>query len=306
MILKDAYNEIFNYDHHKNILNESIGDGYLYQHNPLFRRVRDITLQSGFQFDLNNHPNYFISPVMSLDWILKHSTIPYRDNRSSFKLYCEKYPTSILSDLIGGLEPRHSHVLHESTHSYSQKYMEKLFYNKPDNRQKVIMSIMIEALAQSTDFLINIYAENEIHYWCLIMNHNWQLNQNQKKNLQALIRDIGLVKTHKILYFFMIYANFQYQWARKIDLEEIITNTNILFDYDKHWVSIENFYQSAIQMDPLFRFEATRNYFLSNGRIKLYLNLIEKCSPLEIHQEISQTLDVTLLIEKLCGGLVYE
>ena len=64
--------------HGQHRLFESVGDGYLYLHNPFFRRIREAAIARGFRYSLDDAHAYFGFPLIHLDSILESRIIPYR------------------------------------------------------------------------------------------------------------------------------------------------------------------------------------------------------------------------------------
>ncbi len=283
-------------------LPNSIGDQLLYQSNPLFRRVRDLAVRADFKFELNGHVEYFASPVMGLDRILSSKTIPYRDNLSAFREFCGVYPNLPLACLSNGHEPRHSHVLHESAHCLGDWH----FYTPNgdlDLERKAFIAVLVEAIAQATDLMVNFFANDQLHYWCLVINHNWQLEQDLRENLVHLVNQYGFRQVFRPIIYFMLFANYHRTFISDREWKRILSFLGFMkFKNDNDEKKLRRFLGSALDMDPLFRYEATRNYFCGNGTIDAYQRVLQK-EPLEVLEKLDLRSGLEGFLDLICEKL---
>src|SRR5215471_3946621 len=98
-----------------NALPHSLGDGYLYSHNQVFARVRDVVQAKGFIFS-RRHTNlwreYNVIPLLCLQSILDGRVLPYCDNVSPLRSVASRsaslgLPRAVMGFLLGNL--RHNY-----------------------------------------------------------------------------------------------------------------------------------------------------------------------------------------------------
>ena len=96
---------------------QNLGDGFLYQKNPFFRRIRDAARARGIGFTLEDPGDYFAFPLVALDAVLETRKVPYRANYSALRGFERARPGFFtLADLRKN-RPLPNYVLHESAHA---------------------------------------------------------------------------------------------------------------------------------------------------------------------------------------------
>jgi hypothetical protein len=145
-------------------LKHSWGDGYLYQKNLLFRRVRDLTLAQGFRFTTDDFCDYRMFSLAALPEILKVKKIPYQENfKVMAKIETARPGIFEIKDLH---LPFANYTLHESCHAIAHS----IFKPGQDQRGLIVKSFLGESLANTVDFLICTYSNSEIQNYFIQMN----------------------------------------------------------------------------------------------------------------------------------------
>ena len=82
---------------------ENLGDGFLYQKNPFFRRMRDAALKRSIGFTLSDPGDYFAFPLVALDTVLRTRKVPYRANYSALSAFERARPGFFQTTIPGRL-----------------------------------------------------------------------------------------------------------------------------------------------------------------------------------------------------------
>jgi hypothetical protein len=117
--------EIHNRYAHHTPLSKTIGDGFLYATNPIFRRVRDMLVSQNYSFynELSEYTsNYFMTCLFQLDTILFEKKLFARHNFPALEKLIQKFPDKEIRLADVALLECYSTLLHESVHCICQQY----------------------------------------------------------------------------------------------------------------------------------------------------------------------------------------
>lgn len=148
-----------------------LGDGYLYLHNPFYRRVRRAAWHQGYRFDEDPSGIYFGFPLAGLEHVLTTQRIPYRASARALQQLEQARPGFYeLSDLRGN-RPAPSYLLHEGAHAVAY---EVLFDGRRDvgvalrEPNRLVDLLLGEGFANSAEYLgasVARLAEDPVHRW---------------------------------------------------------------------------------------------------------------------------------------------
>lgn len=200
------------HDQHTKTLPLSLGDGYLYQHNPVFKNIRDHFLKLKGQFTTEDFCHYHVFPYASLPQILKAKKVPYSDNvtvlREIEKLHPKRFTCAEL------IKVKSNYTLHESSHCVADHYLEKIVNGQylnniklqPDSK-KAFRFIMAESFANAVESIANVYnvePEQRLFYELnSYVTHSKKINSS----LQQSVDLIGPLQTFSLIYISYLYSN---------------------------------------------------------------------------------------------------
>ena len=154
-------------------MRENLGDGFLYRHNPFFRRVRDAAFVRGIRFTLQDPGDYFAFPLVGLDSVLQTRRVPYRANHSALAAFEQKRPRYFtLADLRHN-RPLPNYVLHESAHAVA---FDVLFGRPPvvgpslADPEKRLEIVLGEAYAMTAEYFAACAVTGTVHDWFFSIN----------------------------------------------------------------------------------------------------------------------------------------
>jgi hypothetical protein len=179
--------------HGKERLLESAGDGYLYVHNPYFRRVRKAALAAGFRFTLRDPQSYFGFPLIHLDSILAAREIPYRPSFSAL-LHLERTRPGYfeLRDLFKN-RPAPNYLLHESAHAVAFRALfgrprdVRAAFSEPNALVRVMLG---ESYAMTAEYFAACAVEGSLHDWFFSIS-SYRHRTPKKKAVGELLDELG-------------------------------------------------------------------------------------------------------------------
>jgi hypothetical protein len=189
---------------------ESLGDGYLYLHNPFVRRIRDAALGAGFRYTLADPEAYFGFPLIHLDTILRTRRIPYRPSFPAL-LHLEASRPGFfeLSDLRQN-RPAPSYLLHESAHAVA---FHELFGRPRDvalalsQKDSLVKLMLGESFAMTAEYFAACAVSGSLHAWFFSIS-SYRRRTQKKKAVGALIERLGFQPVCRAVLLSFLYNNF--------------------------------------------------------------------------------------------------
>jgi len=173
---------------------QNLGDGFLYQKNPFFRRVRDAARARGIGFTLEDPGNYFAFPLVALDTVLKTRSVPYRANYAALAAFERARPGFFtLADLHKN-RPLPNYILHESAHALA---FHELFGRPRDTHaalsdpSKLVQIMLGEAYAMTAEYFAACAVSGPLHSWFFSIN-SYRHRTPAKKAVGELVTRLGL------------------------------------------------------------------------------------------------------------------
>ena len=173
---------------------ENLGDGFLYQKNPFFRRIRDAALKRSIGFTLADPGDYFAFPLVALDAVLRTRQVPYRANYSALSAFERARPGFFtLADLRLN-RPQPNYVLHESAHAVA---FHELFGRPRDVRARLsdpamlVRVVLGEAYAMTTEYFAACAVSGPLHDWFFSIN-SYRHRTPAKKAVGQFVEQLGL------------------------------------------------------------------------------------------------------------------
>jgi hypothetical protein len=196
--------------HGKERLLDSVGDGYLYVHNPYFRRLRKAALAAGFRFTRRDVNSYFGFPLIHLDSILAEREIPYRPSFTALLHLERTRPGHFeLRDLFKN-RPAPNYLLHESAHAVAFR---ALFGAPRDVRAAfaepaALVRVMLgESYAMTTEYLAACAVEGSVHDWFFSIS-SYRHRTPKKKAIGELLDELGFAFVARSVLLAFLFNNF--------------------------------------------------------------------------------------------------
>jgi hypothetical protein len=173
---------------------QNLGDGFLYQRNPFFRRVRDAARARGVRFTLEDPGDYFAFPLVALDAVLRTRKVPYRANYAALAAFERARPGFFkLADLHKN-RPLPNYILHESAHALA---FHELFGRPRDTHaalsdpHKLVHVVLGEAFAMTAEYFAACAVSGPIHAWFFSIN-SYRHRTPAKKAVGEFVSGLGL------------------------------------------------------------------------------------------------------------------
>ena len=175
-------------------LRENLGDGFLFQKNPFFRRIRRAALARGIGFTLRDPGDYFAFPLVALDTVLHTRRVPYRANHAALAAFERARPGFYtLADLRLN-RPLPNYILHESAHAVA---FHELFGRPRDLRSaladpaNLARIVLGEAYAMTAEYFAACAVSGPLHDWFFSIN-SYRHRTPAKKAVGELVSRFGL------------------------------------------------------------------------------------------------------------------
>ena len=173
---------------------ENLGDGFLYQKNPIFRRIRDAARARSVRFTLQDPGDYFAFPLVALDSVLRTRKVPYRANYAALCTFERTRPGFFtLADLRLN-RPLPNYLLHESAHAVA---FHELF-GRPRNtalaladRAKLVHVVLGEAYAMTSEYFAACAVSGTLHAWFFSIN-SYRHRTPAKQAVGEFVEGVGL------------------------------------------------------------------------------------------------------------------
>lgn len=154
----------------RHALRDSLGDGFLMEHNPVYRSLREAAVRAGLKFSSRRFHDYDVLPLTQLPRILKSRVIPYRDNVRPLREVERRAPGVFDWDQIPKLRP--NHLFHESAHGVARSITKPLLARTAarDQRDHALQLLLEESFANAAESIANAYASTPMHNEFLYKN----------------------------------------------------------------------------------------------------------------------------------------
>jgi hypothetical protein len=207
------------------VLAKSIGDGFLFANNSLYRNIRKDYLKRGFTLTTEDFCHYVSMPFLSLDEILKQKKVPYFDNVTPIEFIEKTHPKLFKCEEI--IKPKTNHVLHESSHCLAEEYLKSVNTNVQhlSREQNITLKmIMAEAFANAVESVCNSW--NTTAQLRLFYEMNSYIIHYKKINqaLTETIDLIGLKNTFALVYLSYFVSNCLQNEISQSNLNKLVSS----------------------------------------------------------------------------------
>jgi hypothetical protein len=249
---------------------ENLGDGFLYQKNPFFRRMRDAALKRSIGFTLRDPGDYFAFPLVALDTVLRTRKVPYRANYSALRAFERARPGFFtLADLRLN-RPQANYVLHESAHAVA---FQELFGGPRDvagrlsDPTQLVRVVLGEAYAMTTEYFAACAVSGPLHDWFFSIN-SYRHRTPAKKAVGEFVQQLGLpLMVWLVLVAFLENNFFVESFARAtldraLELSPVSTKPRLS---SAERARLARALSQLMLMDPEFREDTARLFFSMHG-----------------------------------------
>ena len=249
---------------------QNLGDGFLYEQNPFFRRVRDAARARGIGFTLDDPGDYFAFPLVALDTVLKTRKVPYRANHAALRAFERSRPGFFtLADLQKN-RPLPNYVLHESAHAVA---FDELFGRPRDTHaalsdpNKVVHVVLGEAYAMTAEYFAACAVSGPLHAWFFSIN-SYRHRTPAKKAVGEFVARLGLPLVVWLVLIAFVQNNFFVERLSMKTLDRTlelypIGQVPTLSPADR--VRLGRALSELMVMDPEFREDTARLFFTMHG-----------------------------------------
>jgi hypothetical protein len=252
----DVHNSCQPHHSHSDIL----GDGFLIQNNPVYRKIKENSLKIGCQY-VEAYVDYLLLPFFELPSLVKHKKIPYVPAAKLMKKVEQDHPGVFTNEDVPLPESYH---LHESSHLIAEHVLKKINLNMP--QEKILKTMMAESFANTVDALVGSFAQDDLHLYFVKQN---SYMHPQKKFIQALnetTKSDNFKTTFMLTFFSYLRANFLTSPLSKSAIQDLIkTYGSKSKKSPRVNKNIHLIRDMGEKLDPLFRYKTTANYFKQMG-----------------------------------------
>ena len=244
-----------------NAFPDNLGDGYLLEHNLIFRNIRTAALKLGVKFTSKRFHEYDVLPLTQLPKILAANTVPYMPNVVALEEIEKAVPGHFEMNDTPPLKA--NYILHETAHCVAHQ-LRLRYWKDPQGksmeaqREMAWLILFEEAFANASDSLMNAFSDTKIQDDFLMRNTYIFERPNTRKNMKTAIKLIGLDGTFKLILISFLYANFQkskiaFPEFRRIMLVatnqdlELVDSLNV-----KDVNLLRQVFQGGLDLDPMF------------------------------------------------------
>lgn len=237
-----------------------LGDGFLMERNPVYRKVREQAGEIGCEW-VEAYPEYLLLPFHELPRIVQTKRIPYVPSARLMHRVEEERPGVFATVDVPIPESYH---LHEAAHVLADHHLQAIPASSREER--ILKSLLAESFANTVDALACGFAGDEMHEFFLKMNCYMQ---PQKKNIQAMTRvreALGFRFLFMLAFFSYLHANFLTSPMSKKRIDELRgqyaggKKVGVKLQKDIQTVS-----SLGEKLDPIFRVTTTGNYLKQMG-----------------------------------------
>lgn len=244
-------------------LHDNFGDGYLLQHNRIYRNVRAGAGAAGFKYSSERNDLYSALPLSQLGAILADKVIPYLNNVAVLRAIETQRPAVVEWDDIRE-NYRRNFVFHESGHAVAVTAV-RASLGAPaagDRSGAVLRALLEESFTNTCELLAAVDAEDAVHRIFYEANSYTSLFE-ERSNLKRAGGEFGEKSLFKILWLAYLHSNFlkagwdDSSWNRVLKFAGV--------DPKKNVKGLRALSRVAFQLDPNFRTVTTGFYFRFAG-----------------------------------------
>lgn len=238
-------------------LPQILGDSFLLQHNKVYRQVRRQTLDLGFSFSDQFHPDYIAFPMGQLENILSEKVIPFVNNVEVLKSLNQRSSASLEWDhVVDNLKP--NYVFHESCHAIARSVTIK----STNLNEHLAVLLIEESFANTCEFFAIADAQDHTHRLFLEVNSYFTVFED-RTHLKKMIEKNGAVSVFKFMLLCYLHSNFLNERLDDQDFKKILALTKL--ENAPELKVLKTLAENAFALNPRFRYATTEMYLRLNG-----------------------------------------
>lgn len=267
-------------------LSSNFGDGFLLQHNPIFRQIRNQTRALGFTYSDQFNPAYAAFPMGQLEDILNRKVIPYTNNVSPLQSLADRTDLIEWDHVIDNLKP--NYIFHESCHAVARSFRPPV----SNLQSKITATLIEEAFANTCEFLAIAHAQEPIQRAFLEMNSYFTVFDD-RTHLKKAFEKYDFAAIFKLMLLSYVHANFLNESFHETDFKKIIQRAQ--FKIQPEVKAIKSLAENVFALNPRFRY-ATNEMYL---RLNNITEPVEQVLQFDYLRLIGEDQDLNLFISKL-------
>lgn len=196
----------------RNGLSDCLGDSYLYVHNALFTRLRDLSLALEYRY--SSEPSrlwrdYSSAPFFLLQDILNTHTIPYVDNTQTLKRVLELNPSFGLPARALLAQVKKNYLLHESAHCVAHALLPKVVAVPQSKASEafVLRALICESFANAIERIAGASATSATQLLFFYMNSYVTYTEDDKRSIEAGLYLFGIEKLFRLGFLTYLFVN---------------------------------------------------------------------------------------------------
>lgn len=237
------------------------GDAYLLENNPVYRRIREVSLELGCKYS-EASAQYLVYPLFELHKIIETKNIPYVAGARMLAAIEALRPGLFTTEDAALPE---SHHMHEAAHIIAANAFEGARFTS--DQQRILRDVLCESFANTVDALACLPAvDDELHQFFLRPNCYMAPHEDDLALMLSLREKLGAKCYFVLTLFSYVYSNFMLEVFLKPTVVEIVSRyaPEVLID-DQLLREIEHLGRIGDQLDHQFRVTTTGLFLRIEG-----------------------------------------
>lgn len=242
---------------------QCLGDGYLLEHNPVYKTIRAWARASGLRFRPNPPEQIFAFPTLSLTEYKRRRAILVSDNIAHFRGLSRSLRARFGFREVHSSYALQNRLLHESSHCLAHETGLNLKRSEPrDERERAFNLLFEESIANATELLAFSYANTDLHFEFLLMNTYLAMERKAVEKLIALRERLSAIPLFRLLVLLSLKTQF---------LEDTVPDSQLLkiarlfgAASKKDLPALRSLLE-IVKMHDVFKIKTARVYFLAQG-----------------------------------------
>ncbi|MBX3021905.1 MAG: hypothetical protein KF799_09540 [Bdellovibrionales bacterium] len=245
---------------HPQGLGDILGDSFLLESNPIYRKVRQVSLEIGCRY-VEAYPEYLLLPFYELPKIVANKCVPYVPHARLMEGIERGRPDTFSTEDVPMPESYH---LHESAHVIAEHFYKDVSLRTP--QEKILKAILCESFANAVDAMACMPATDDIHRFFIKQNCYMHPRLKVMRAMTDLAETMGLRFTFMLAFFTYVQANFLAKALGMKAIRQLAERYALDPQIDmKRLKNIRIVRAIGENLDPRFRVTTTGNFLKQEG-----------------------------------------
>lgn len=247
----------------------NFGDGYLMEHNRVYRQIRNSASLGAYKFSLERDEAYEVFPLLQLERLLQEKTFPYSNNVRLFESMSSQQ-LSLLSweDLVGNL--KRNFVFHEASHGVIRELILSHFGKAPqkktlDAQREFVLRVLLEESFANTAELLGLIDAGDTTHRAFYELNSYNTLFEHRTNLKKAIDELGAELLIPFLMLTYLQTNFLRKTLNEVDLKKMLTLINKDQVSPQQIKILRSMSKLAFELSEIFRYQTTAFHLKMNG-----------------------------------------